>query len=341
MERDDSMRKVFLLLALLAMVASLLAACGSKGEEEVVGELSDKWESMQSYKAEATLTLQTGQEPQEYNIEVWHKKPDYYRISLTNKAKDITQIILRNEEGVFVLTPHLNKSFRFQSSWPDNSGQVYLYESLIKDILSDSNRKFSTEGDKYVFETVTNYHNKTLVAQKIWLSKDLKINKVEVMDTDYKVTVLVEFNNMEFDFSFENDAFDMKRNMQGALLDSIPTMAQEQETYQGSFGTYYPEYTPTNVELVEEKEVTQDGVPMVVLRYAGDYHFSIIQQRPTAKTVDMPVGQPVDLGFTIGVLGEKSLFWTYDGVDFTLTAEGMPAEEMVTIAQSVLGQASK
>ena len=31
--------------------------------------------------------------------------------------KDQSQIILRNEEGVFVLTPALNKSFRFQSDW--------------------------------------------------------------------------------------------------------------------------------------------------------------------------------------------------------------------------------
>ena len=51
--------------------------------------------------------------------------------------KDQSQIILRNEEGVFVLTPALNKSFRFQSDWPQNSSQAYLYESLVRDILQD------------------------------------------------------------------------------------------------------------------------------------------------------------------------------------------------------------
>lgn len=48
--------------------------------------------------------------------------------------KDVTQIVLRNDEGVFVLTPSQNKSFRFQSNWPDNQGQVYLYETLIRSI---------------------------------------------------------------------------------------------------------------------------------------------------------------------------------------------------------------
>lgn len=335
------MRRAMQIAALLMLVTLLLVACGKKGEEDVVGELAENWKKIQSYKAEAELTLYTGQEPQEYTVEVWHKKPDYYRISLTNKAREITQIILRNEEGVFVLTPHLNKSFRFQSNWPESNGQVYLYESLIKDILADAGRTFTVEGDKYVFETVTNYHNKTLSSQKIWLTKDLKIEQLEVMDTDYQVAVRVQFKAMEFDYDFEDNAFEMKRNMQGALLDSIPTMALEQEQHQGSFGTYYPEYYPPGVELVEEKEVNQNGVPMVVLRYAGDYQFSIVQQRPTAKTVDMPVGDIVDLGFTIGVLGERTLFWTYDGVDFSLTAEDMPQEEMVAIARSVLGQSSK
>lgn len=336
------MRKMTLLLTLCLLSVMLLASCGKKDEEDVIGDLSDTWNSLESYKAEGTLTLYTGQEPQEYEVEVWHKKPDYYRISLTNKARDITQIILRNEEGVFVLTPHLNKSFRFQSNWPENNGQVYLYESLIKDILSDANRIFSTEGDKYVFQTATNYHNKTLTAQKIWLTKDLKVDKVEVMDADYQVAVKVQFTNMEFDFDFEDNAFDMKRNLQGALLESIPTMVSEQERSQGSFGIYYPAYYPAGVELVEEKEMTKNGEPMVVLRFAGDdYSFNIVQERPKAKTVDMPVGDIVDLGFTIGVLSERSLFWTYDGVDFTLTAEGMPKEEMIAVARSVFGQTSK
>ena len=40
--------------------------------------------------------------------------------------KDQSQIILRNEEGVFVLTPALNKSFRFQSDWPQNSSRLFI-----------------------------------------------------------------------------------------------------------------------------------------------------------------------------------------------------------------------
>lgn len=335
------MKKVFLLFAIVTMLALLLAACGGKGEEDVVGDLSAKLEGLNSYKAEAHLVLQTGEEAQEYEVEVWHQKPHFYRIGLTNKEREITQIILRNDDGVFVLTPHLNKSFRFQSGWPDNHSQVYLYESLVRDILEDSNRKFSTEGDQYVFETAANYQNKTLTQQKIWMSKDMKLTRVQGMDADFKVMVEVNFSNMEFDFAFEEDSFDMQRNMQGALLNSMPVMASEQEENQGSFGTYYPSYLPTNVELVEEEEVLVNDRPRVVLRYTGEYSYNIIQERPQAKMVHMPMGKLVDLGFTIAVMGEHSLSWTYDGVDFMLNSTDLPDEEMAAIALSITGQSSK
>ena len=79
-------------------------------------------------------------------------------------------MILRNDEGVFVLTPALNKSFRFQSDWPQNSSQAYLFESLVKDIANDPEAKFNVVEDKYVFETKTNYqNNKMLPTQEITL----------------------------------------------------------------------------------------------------------------------------------------------------------------------------
>ncbi|WP_051541196.1 LolA family protein [Caldalkalibacillus mannanilyticus] len=255
------MKKGFLLVALLALLIAVLVGCGSKGEEDVVGDLANKLETLKSYKMDANLVLQTGQEPQEYEVEVWHQKPEYYRIGLKNKERDVTQIILRNDDGVFVLTPHLNKSFRFQSGWPENHGQVYLYESLIKDILADKNRQFTTEGTQYVFDTAANYQNKMLTHQKVWIGKDLTPSKVQVMDADMKVVVEVVFSNVEFDYAFENDAFDMQRNMQGAMLHSLTVMAEEAEDSQASFGVYHPTYTPMNVQLVEEKEVVQDDRP--------------------------------------------------------------------------------
>lgn len=335
------MKKGLLLFMLISVLVMLLAACGGKDEEAIVSDLSELADELQSYRAEASLILQTGEEPQEYSVEVWHQKPHYYRIALTSKEREITQIILRNDDGVFVLTPHLNKSFRFQSGWPENQGQVYLYESLIRDILADTERRFQAEGNNYVFEVEANYQNQTLTQQRIHLSQELKPIKVEVMDTDYNVDVLLTFSDFEMNANFEDDAFDMERNMRGGIISSMPAMVQEMEE-DDHFGLYLPTYLPDQVHLAEQEEfITDQGHPRMVLRYEGEYNFNVVQERPLAKTVHLTVGKPVDLGFTIGVMSENSLMWTYDGVDFMLSSMDMPEEMMIQTAQSFVYQPNK
>ncbi len=115
----------------------------------VVKDLDRVINKLDSYQGSGTMVLHTGQQPQEYQVEVWYQNPHYYRIALTNEKKDITQIVLKkNDEGVFVLTPHLNKSFRFQSEWPEKQGQVYLFQSLAHSILNDNDRQFTTDDKK-------------------------------------------------------------------------------------------------------------------------------------------------------------------------------------------------
>ena len=342
------MRKAGLLF-LFVLLALLVAACGTKDEEEVVGELSKRLENLQSYKAKLDLVLETGQEPHEFEVEVWHKKPDYYRVSLTHKERQLTQIILKNEDGVFVLTPHLNKSFRFQSSWPGNQPQVYLYESLIKDILMDDNRKFTLDEDQYVFDTVANYQNKNVQYQRIWLDKDLKPTQVHLMDGDFNVLIKVLFHEVQLDYAFEKDHFDLKRNMEQSRDGSNQAGDHEAEETltdgkdgqkKRSLGAYYPTYVPPGVDLVEEKEVKRDGEARLVLRYDGEYRYSITQKHAQAEMVSMPEGEPVDLGYTVGVLAGQSLIWTYNGIDFWLTGD-LPKEEMIAVARSIEGQTAK
>ena len=60
---------------------------------------------------------------------------------------------------VYVITPSLNKSFKFQSDWPNNNSQSYLLTSVAKDLKDDSAYKFTQKDKDYVFTTKTNYPN--------------------------------------------------------------------------------------------------------------------------------------------------------------------------------------
>ncbi|NHN34293.1 LolA family protein [Paenibacillus agricola] len=220
------MRRFTWVIALVVALSLVLAGCGKKDAGSVVKDLDGVMNKLDSYQGSGRMVLHTGQEPQEYQVEVWYQNPHYYRISLKNDKKDITQIVLRNDDGVFVLTPHLNKSFRFQSDWPENQGQVYLYQSLVQSILMDPERQFTTDPNAYVFDVMANYQNGSLSRQKIWLDKKNYAPKhVEVSDSNANVMVIVDFDQFEFGKKFEKDSFEMQRNMTSWNLTSLPTAA--------------------------------------------------------------------------------------------------------------------
>jgi len=201
-------------------MALVLSACGTKDAESVVKDLDKFLNSMEGYSGTGTMTLHNGQQPQVYQVEVSYSKPEAYRIKLTNAEKDISQIVLRNDEGVFVLTPKQNKVFRFQSDWPQKQGQVYLYQTLIQSILLDGSRQFTTTDDAYVFDVMAKYNSTSLARQKIWLSQDdYKPMQVEVSDTNATVLVDVKFDTFEFNPSFAESFFETESNMQTSSND--------------------------------------------------------------------------------------------------------------------------
>ena len=329
------MKKVLILFAGIMLLLAL-SACGQKTQSDVVTDLNKKMEEMKGYKANAKMTLQMGNNPQVYNVEIWHKNPTYYRVNLKNQEKDQSQMILRNDEGVYVLTPALNKSFKFQSEWPENSSQAYLYESLVKDITEDKAATFKEEDKQYVFETKTRYqNNKMLPYQQITLNKkDLAPVSVKVMDSDNNVLVTVEFSDVKFDTSFDKDAFDMEKNMTSAQLE-VPVMAEVQDP---NFSIKYPA-DMYGMSLLEEKEVKTDKGQRVVLTYEGEKSFTLIEEKAEvvqAKIVSTMVnGNPVDLGFTVGAMTENMITWTYEGVSYTLASQNMTPDEMVEVARTV------
>ncbi|WP_127533915.1 LolA family protein [Paenibacillus kobensis] len=227
------MRRIVWITAILMCFTIVASACGTKNADSVVKELNSVANKLESYQAKGTMTLNTSQQPLEYQVEVWYQKDHYYRIALTNAKKDITQIVLRNDDGVFVLTPRLNKVFRFQSDWPDNQGQVYLYQTLLSSILLDESRQFASDNDSYVFDVMANYQNGSLARQKIWLNKDdFAPNKVEVSDTNASVMVQVKFDEFKFDPKFDKSAFDTQANLNpgGAPAPSNNASSQDPAT---------------------------------------------------------------------------------------------------------------
>ncbi len=353
------MRKVTWVLAIVICISVLAAGCGKKDVGDVVQDLQGVMSKLESYEASGTMTLRAGEEAQVYQVEVWYQQPDYYRVSLSNKENDITQIVLKNDEGVFVLTPHLKKSFRFQSDWPDHRSQIYLYQSLINNIFEDENRQFVTddENQAYVFDVDADYQNKLLARQRIWLDqKSYAPKQVELSDDSANVLVVMEFSHFNFDKKFDAADFEMNRNLTSLDLQNILPAAADyadegsgtpQTVQNQSFGIIEPSYVPEGVYKHDIQEIALGDEKGILIRYAGTYQYSILETRPEEYTVLGSKAKLVDLGLDKGYYGVltgsavKTLRWAYDGVEFRLNSEDLPEEEMIKIAKSVQGMSGK
>ncbi|MBP2000578.1 outer membrane lipoprotein-sorting protein [Paenibacillus shirakamiensis] len=387
------MRRITWILTIVIAFSLTLAGCGKKDSTDVVKDLDQVVNKLESYEGSGTMTLHTGDKPQNYKVVVWYQNPSYYRIALTNEQKDITQIVLRNDQGVYVLTPSLNKSFRFQSDWPDNQGQVYLYQTLVHSILADTSRQFVTEGNNYVFDVAANYNTQSLVRQKIWLNKkDYAPQKVQVSDSSNNVVVEVNFDSFKFDAPFDKKSFDMQQNLnastpdtKGTLLEvdekgqlvetpstNDSTASNDQKTLSDQnkstdpsstsgavsgessaklpaldepFGVVMPTYNPEGTQKKDEKVVTDSKNSAVLLRYDGQYQYTLSESRALDRAVSLAKdAQAIDLGFTVGYLAGtdlQTLTWTVDGLQFNINSDNLPVNEMIQIAASMQDQTGK
>src|SRR5699024_407852 len=80
----------------------------------------------------------------------------------------------------------------------------------------------------------------------------------------------------------------------------------------------------------------------VIMTFEGEKHFTLIEEKRTAapalsepKEVE---GDIVNLGHSIGVLGDNAIEWSADGIYFYLASEELTKEELIDVAQSVQGK---
>ncbi|WP_085993427.1 LolA family protein [Oceanobacillus senegalensis] len=342
-------------LLILGLTVFVLAACGEKSQEDVVEELQQNVEEMTGYKSQAEMVMNTGQEEQNFTIDIWHQKEDFYRVALSSKTDEKgSQIILKNDEGVFVLTPALDKSFKFQTEWPDNGSQPYLYQSLVEDVVADPEATFETTENAYIFKTKTNYQsNNNLPFQEIYFDKESYTpTLVKVLDKDSNPLVEVKFSSFEMNPTFNEDDFSMEKNMSSKDKGEEDSKDDEEDASspastdpsENVLEVIMPEYT-AGAEVMEKREVDLENGKRVIVTFDGEKNFTLVQEnRNSVPTLNAPQeveGDIVNLGHAIGALSDNKIEWSYNGVDFTLASEELTREELVQVAQSVQGKAVK
>lgn len=319
------------LIVLLGVLC--LFGCGKTDQSNVKDEFVKNISKKNSYLVKGTMNIISNEDTFSYNVTV-AKSNDNYRVNLVNTINNHEQVILRSNNEVYVVTPSLNKSFKFQSEWPDNGSQAYLLNSLVNDINNDSESKAEADGDGFVISSKVNYpNNANLVSEKIYLDKKSNLKKVEVLDKDGKVKITVNYTSIDFKPTFKDDYFKLE-----SLIDE--ECCKDKETSALMDDIVYPLYLPSNTYLSTKDTVNTESGNRVILTFTGDSPFTLIEEKTVANSEFeiIPVyGEPLMLSETMGALSSNSLYFTSNNVDFYLSSDKLSGNELLTIAESITG----
>lgn len=292
---------------------------------------------------EGTLSITNNDDTYNYDVKVGYKKDDNFKVELVNKANNYEQIILRNSDGVYIVNPSLNKSFKFQSDWPYNNSQVYLLSSLLDDINNDEERVFETKDNEYVFTTRVNYPNSPkLEKQKIYFNANNLPTRVEVLDKDGNVEIKMVFNKIDLKADFNDTYFDLSSILDTEVKEENNEEQQNTETETKETATIddiiYPMYLPTNTYLANQEKVKVDNGERLILTFAGDSSFVLVEE--TVSITNSPeiiptYGEVELIGASLAVINDNSANWFSNGIEYYVVSDTMDSSEILEVAKSI------
>jgi len=347
--------KKILLSILLVLTFCLTGCMGKKGESYVMDELSKKIEKAKSYYIEGTMELMNNEDIYEYDVKVSYKEGDFYKVDLVNTSNNHEQVILRNKDGVYVVTPSLNKSFKFQSDWPYNNSQSYLLTSLLDDLNNDESKTFEETEDGYIFTTIVNYpNNQKLIKQKIYIDKDINVKKVEVLDTNNNVQIKMNFDKIDLKSEFKDDYFNLDKlitekedNNKNIEKDNNSNNENNSNQNNDSSETketvtiddvIYPMYLPENTYLTSQEKVDKEDGQRLILTFDGDSSFMLIEETVSISNEHEIIPTYGDLELlsdTIAVVNDNSVNWVSNGIEYYVVSDVISKNELLEVARSI------
>ena len=309
-----------------------MVGCGNYTVKDAEKDLEKKINNSNGYNITGEMKIINNDDVYKYDVDVSYKKSDMFRVSLKNKTNNHEQIILKNSDGVYVLTPTLNKSFKFQSDWPYNNSQVYLLQTILSDIQNDRDKTFKSTSSNYIFITKVNYpNNSDLVKQKIYFNKKLVPVKVEVMNDEDDVLISMDFKKVNMNPKFNKNYFTLDENMKVSKeIDEVKNVSKIDEEI-------YPMFIPNNTKLINKETVSLDKGERIIMTFEGDNPFMVVEQ--TASISDDSVvsidGNPYLLASGVASISDNMVSWISNGIEYYVISDNLSPKELVSVANSM------
>ena len=340
------MKKIFLILLGSLLV---LTGCAKVNDQTVKNNFLKNIKNLKNYYMEGEMVLTNNDDTYEYDVKVGYKDKDYYKVELENQSNNYKQIILRNDEGIFVYTPSLNKSFKFQSECPYNNSQVYILKSLADDLENDEEYEFKQVDDNYVFTTKVNYpNNQKLIKQNITLDKNYELKKVEVLDKNNIPIITFEVKEFDNKPTFGKDNFILQeinetKEENKKLEEENQTEIEETNTNNEKEtmsinDSLFPMYLPENTMLANKETITTEDGERIIMTFSGDKPFILVEETVSKEeelTIIPTYGEPYLLIDTVGSLTDISYTWTSNNVEYYIVSDVLEQNELLEVAKSI------
>ena len=287
--------------------------------------------SLNSYLLEGVMEVAEGEDTKSYDVSVKYLKQDdqdYFRVAMKDSGMNQEQEIIRNAEGVFVVTPTLNQIFKFQGNWPSNSLKPYLLQSM-REIAADESAQIEQTEEGYQISAVVNYpNNRNFTQQEMVFSDDLKIKSVQIFDDDHVLQMKMLFSKVDYEPGLTAEDFQVPQQLEKETAaepitdEDLPLMPME------TFGAVL-----SNSSVVEN-----DGKVQYVLEYTGEKNFTIVEEvaesEETTQTIIMS-GSLVDGLNMVGRYDGNHMTSVINSVRYTIYSDDLSEEEMSAVLQSM------
>lgn len=297
-------------------------------------KLQEVREKLTSYHMEGNMEISSNDDKRLFFVKVDYKKDnedDLFKISLLDKNINQEQIMLRNKDGVFVLTPSLNQVYSFKGDYPLNSQKPYLYHSILSSLDGKYDLKSSSDG--YLLSFTPVYENTpNWVKEDVKLSKDFKPVWVNIYDENNNICCNVNFTKVEINNEISNDEFDVDNCMNKLKeTSSIITRSNDELPFVSS-------NILSNSTLNEKVKATVDGKTVYILSYKGEKSFTIIQsvieenKDSEVKEVNATI---VNFEKGLGYVSNNYLTYIYNGIKYEIYSDSLTVSEMIDIVSSL------
>lgn len=319
--------KVIAIIGVVILAIALIFAMKPKSFDK---QFEKKMSDMNSYILKGDMEIIKGEDIKTYAVEVGYRKAenDLFKVTLLDKELNQEQIIIKNDAGVFVVTPSLNQIFKFEGDWPMNSPKPYLLQT-IADIVIKDDAKITEEKEGYRITSKVNYpNNKNFNHEEIMFDKEANVKWLQIFNKDNTAELKIVFNKTEYNVKIEDKYFEAPSEIK--QTSSVSMIGNEDLPL-------YPVMVHDS-RLENVNTVSNNGQTKHILEYAGNKAFTVVETvKESAKetqTVIMP-GEIIDVLDVVGFYDGNHISAMYGNVEFSVFSEELGPEEMMQVIMSM------